>query len=93
MSNTIEKTPQERKEIKLMKSLHKEKLVGSFYTPYERYKSRLIVYTQHSPKVKEYRSTHSFVCYKSEVSGHLQTLRDAGYVIGKIYYNNKPYHE
>jgi len=92
MSNTIEKTPQERKEIKLMKSLHKEKLHGVFFTPYERYKSRLIVYTKYS-KVEGYRSTHSFVCFKSEVNTHLQELKDAGYIINKAYFNGKPYYE
>lgn len=91
--STMQKTPLEREQIKIEKAMHKEKMKGSFYTPYESFKARLIVYTQQSPKVKEYRSTHSFVCYKSEISGHIQTLRDAGYVLGKVYYNNKPYYE
>ena len=92
MSNTIEKSAEERKQIKIMKSLHKEKMKGSFFQPKEDIvQMSLIVYTKHSSKVQNYKSTHSYKCFKNDISDILNNLRVIGYNIGKVYFNNKSY--
>jgi hypothetical protein len=91
MSNTIQKSAEERRQIKIMKSLHKEKMKGSFFQPKEDIvQMPLIVYTKHS-KVQNYKSTHSYRCFKNDISDILNNLRVLGYNIGKVYFNSKPY--
>jgi len=92
MSNTIEKSFEERKIIKLMKSVHKQKLSGAVYTTYESTQQfPLVVYTKKSPNVEGYKSTHSFLVFKNDVDNTLSLLKDKGYVIGKVYFNGKTY--
>ena len=88
---SIKKSEEERKQIKLMKSIHKEKLKGTFFTPKEEtIYLPLIVYTKQS-KVENYKSTHSFKCFKSDVNDILNDLRIKGYILNKVYFNSKPY--
>ena len=50
----------------------------------------LIVYTKFS-KVENYKSTHRFNCIKTDVPKILSNLEDKGYIINKVYFNNKTY--
>jgi protein gp37 len=92
MSNTMQKSSEERRQIKIMKSIHKEKLKGvSFQSREELVQLPLIIYTKKS-KVENYKSTHSYKCFRNSVNDLITSLVDRGYIIHKIYYNNKPYH-
>jgi len=53
-------------------------------------KLKLVVYMKYSP-VKNFKSTHSFECYENEIPTILRLLKDEGYIINKVFFNNKIY--
>lgn len=50
---------------------------------------KLVVYMDKSPRVKNFKSTHSFVCTESEIGEVLMSLVELGYSLKKVYFNNK----
>jgi hypothetical protein len=88
----MQKTSEERRQVKLMKSIHKQKMSGSTFTPYEsNTRFPLIIYMKRSPRVEAFKSTHSYMCYRSNIQELLDGFKDKGYIINKVYFNNKLY--
>lgn len=85
----FEKSEFEKKQLKLLKF---KKEFGTMYKApnREHLQHRLTVYMKKS-NVRNYKSTHSFMCYSYEVQGILSMLRDNNYVINVVYYNHKKY--
>jgi hypothetical protein len=86
----FKKTQSEKKELKLKKTKTSPKGI-KLVQPYEsNIPMNLIVYCKYS-KAQNFKSTHAFKCVKSEVTTILQSLKDSGYILNKVYFNNKPY--
>jgi hypothetical protein len=86
----FKKTQSEKRELKLKKTKTSPKGI-KLVQPYElNIPMDLIVYCKYS-KVQNFKSTHSFKCLKSEVPTILQSLKDSGYILNKVYFNNKLY--
>ena len=78
---------------KMKKSCGKVKLSGSVFTKVdvELNPLKLIVNMKNPKKNPELKTTHSFMCFKSEIQDILSQLKDSGYSVNNVYYNNKPY--
>lgn len=88
-TKVFEKTEFEKKQLRLLKN--KKQFDTMYKTPNrEHLQHRLTVYMKKS-NVRNYKSTHSFMCYSYEIPGILSMLKDNNYVINKAYYNHKKY--
>lgn len=54
------------------------------------HKFKLVVYMKKS-SVKNFKSTHSLLVYKEDIDSVLSSFKDEGYVINKVYFNNRNY--
>lgn len=54
------------------------------------HKFKLVVYMKKSP-VKNFKSTHSLLVYKEDVDSILASFKHEGYIINKVYFNNRNY--
>lgn len=87
----FEKTQSEKNELKRIKTKNSPKGI-KFIQKYESLiPMQLVVYCKYSPKVVDFKSTHSYKCLLSEVSGILQSLKDSGYIIKDVYFNDTIY--
>jgi len=88
----FEHTISEKRELKLKRKNVKFGSSSDFkFQKEDNSKYNLIVYMKHSPKVDKFKSTHPFKCYKNEVENILANLKEQGYKIGKVYFNNHSY--
>ena len=78
---------------KMKKECENPILSGSVFTKVDKEQNplTLIVNMKNPKKDLKLKTTHSFVCFKSEIQDILSQLRDNHYVINNVYYNNKPY--
>lgn len=86
----FKKTPYERKQLKLVKTKGGPR--GSISRKRDTIiKMPLIIYMKYSKEISQFKSTHSFLCPQSEVDNRINFLREQGYIINKVYFNNKVY--
>jgi len=86
------KTKEEREEIARMKKSCKnpEGKGVCMNESHEYVPLKYVIYTKYS-KVDNYKSTHSGKCFKSELPGIVTNLKEQGYKVSKVYYNNHIY--
>ncbi len=84
----FKKDPDEKRVLKQVKYKKKFESAGIKKLDGSLTKSKLIVYMNKS-NVENFKSTHSFTCYKNEVFSIINSLKSNGYNIKKVYYNNK----
>ena len=82
---------QEKEQLKLLKTKSSPKGVITRGSYTSNIPLKCVVYMQRSPKVKNFKSTHTFTCLKEEVSSRVRNLTDEGYVVKKVYFNNHVY--
>ena len=87
--SVFEKSEFEKKELKKLKF---KKEFPTIHTKPNRELSqhRLTIYMGKS-NVKNYKSTHSFMCYKHEINSIISSLQDVGYKVSKVFYNCHKY--
>ena len=54
------------------------------------HKFKLVIYMKKSP-VKNFKSTHSLLVYKEDIDSVLSSFKHEGYIINKVYFNNRNY--
>ncbi len=87
----FKKSPPEKVELKRRKNKISPKGVYFEKAPKYNQKFKLVVYMKYSQKIKNFKSTHSFECYENEIPTILRLLEDEGYVIKRVFFNNKTY--
>jgi len=80
-------------KVELKRKKNKVSPKGAYFEKAPKYnqKFKLVVYMKYSQQIKNFKSTHSFECYENEIPTILRLLKDEGYIINKVFFNNKTY--
>lgn len=86
----FERTQSEKNELKRVKTKYIPKGITLVKKHESSIPMQLVVYCKYS-KVENFKSTHSYKCVLSEVPNILQSLKDSGYILKDVYFNDTIY--
>jgi len=81
------RTEEEIKELKVLKanSFYEDKVYLSTYSEDSIQRVKLIVHVKNTQGLKDFKTTHSFKCYKDDTSNIILDLTEKGYTITKTF--------